>query len=204
MMLGRLMNAGLLSQARQLAAIFEHNSPDLTIVLVRCTLKKNWGEGGDLQSSHTVVHVLKAIISKPNPHNSPTQILSAICYFLLCAQLLLHIYLMDSLAEKLRYAQSRPLTIEYYRVRTQGLMPSSTQFPATSQDLLPSYPPHVRTVCHHHETCTQQGKLLQIAVHISSGVRLGKGGSMFNVGLLYCPPSYYTSQYNIQCISVVS
>lgn len=36
MMLGRLMNAGLLSQARQLAAIFEHDSPDLTIVLVRC------------------------------------------------------------------------------------------------------------------------------------------------------------------------
>lgn len=34
MMLGRLMNAGLLSQARQLAAIFEHDSPDLTIVLV--------------------------------------------------------------------------------------------------------------------------------------------------------------------------
>lgn len=35
MMLGRLMNAGLLSQARQLASIFEHDSPDLTIVLVR-------------------------------------------------------------------------------------------------------------------------------------------------------------------------
>ena len=34
MMLGRLMNAGLLSQARQLASIFEHDSPDLTIVLV--------------------------------------------------------------------------------------------------------------------------------------------------------------------------
>ncbi len=33
-MLGRLMNAGLLSQARELAALFEHNSIDLVIVLV--------------------------------------------------------------------------------------------------------------------------------------------------------------------------
>ena len=32
--LGRLLNAGLLSQARELADIFNHNSVDLTIVLV--------------------------------------------------------------------------------------------------------------------------------------------------------------------------
>ena len=32
--LGRLLNAGLLSQARELADIFNHNSIDLTIVLV--------------------------------------------------------------------------------------------------------------------------------------------------------------------------
>lgn len=36
MMLGRLLNAGLLSQARSLAALFEHDSADLTIVLVSC------------------------------------------------------------------------------------------------------------------------------------------------------------------------
>jgi len=35
MMLGRLLNAGFVSQARELAALFEHDSPDLTIVLVR-------------------------------------------------------------------------------------------------------------------------------------------------------------------------
>ena len=35
MMLGRLLNAGFISQARELAALFEHDSPDLTIVLVR-------------------------------------------------------------------------------------------------------------------------------------------------------------------------
>lgn len=35
MMLGRLLNAGYISQARELAALFEHDSPDLTIVLVR-------------------------------------------------------------------------------------------------------------------------------------------------------------------------
>ena len=34
MMLGRLLNAGYISQARELAALFEHDSPDLTIVLV--------------------------------------------------------------------------------------------------------------------------------------------------------------------------
>ena len=34
-MLGRLLNAGYISQARELAALFEHDSPDLTIVLVR-------------------------------------------------------------------------------------------------------------------------------------------------------------------------
>ena len=34
MMLGRLLNAGFISQARELAALFEHDSPDLTIVLV--------------------------------------------------------------------------------------------------------------------------------------------------------------------------
>jgi spatacsin len=33
MMLGRLLNAGYISQARELAALFEHDSPDLTIVL---------------------------------------------------------------------------------------------------------------------------------------------------------------------------
>jgi spatacsin len=33
MMLGRLLNAGFISQARELAALFEHDSPDLTIVL---------------------------------------------------------------------------------------------------------------------------------------------------------------------------
>ena len=32
--LGRLLNAGLLSQARELADIFNHNSADLAIVLV--------------------------------------------------------------------------------------------------------------------------------------------------------------------------
>ena len=32
--LGRLLNAGLLAQARELADIFNHNSADLTIVLV--------------------------------------------------------------------------------------------------------------------------------------------------------------------------
>ena len=32
--LGHLLNAGLLSQARELADIFNHNSVDLTIVLV--------------------------------------------------------------------------------------------------------------------------------------------------------------------------
>ena len=37
MMLGRLLNAGYISQARELAALFEHDSPDLTIVLVRHT-----------------------------------------------------------------------------------------------------------------------------------------------------------------------
>ena len=31
------MNAGLLCQARQLSALFEHDSPDLTIVLVTRT-----------------------------------------------------------------------------------------------------------------------------------------------------------------------
>ena len=36
MMLGRLLNAGFVSQARELAALFEHDSPDLTIVLVSC------------------------------------------------------------------------------------------------------------------------------------------------------------------------
>ena len=34
MMLGRLLNAGLVTEARELAALFEHDSPDLTIVLV--------------------------------------------------------------------------------------------------------------------------------------------------------------------------
>ncbi len=34
MMLGRLLNAGLVSQARELATLFEHDSPDLTIVMV--------------------------------------------------------------------------------------------------------------------------------------------------------------------------
>ena len=34
MMIGRLLNAGCVSQARQLATLFEHDSPDLTIVLV--------------------------------------------------------------------------------------------------------------------------------------------------------------------------
>lgn len=33
-MLGRLMNAGMLSQARELAALFEHDSADLILVLV--------------------------------------------------------------------------------------------------------------------------------------------------------------------------
>ena len=33
-MLGRLMNAGLLSQARELATLFDYNSADLVIVLV--------------------------------------------------------------------------------------------------------------------------------------------------------------------------
>lgn len=37
MMLGRLLNAGYISQARELAALFEHDSPDMTIVLVRNT-----------------------------------------------------------------------------------------------------------------------------------------------------------------------
>ena len=36
-MLGRLLNAGCISQARELAALFDHDSPDLTIVLVRDT-----------------------------------------------------------------------------------------------------------------------------------------------------------------------
>ena len=41
-MLGRLLNAGYVSQARELAALFEHDSPDLTIVLVRfCMLPVN-------------------------------------------------------------------------------------------------------------------------------------------------------------------
>lgn len=40
MMLGRLLNAGFVSQARELAALFEHDSPDLTIVLVGCLLVK--------------------------------------------------------------------------------------------------------------------------------------------------------------------
>lgn len=35
MMIGRLLNAGHISQARELAALFEHDSPDMTIVLVR-------------------------------------------------------------------------------------------------------------------------------------------------------------------------
>lgn len=35
MMLGRLLNAGYVSQARELAALFEHDSPDMTIVMVR-------------------------------------------------------------------------------------------------------------------------------------------------------------------------
>ena len=44
MMLGRLLNAGYISQARELAALFEHDSPDLTIVLVRDTRTLNgWG-----------------------------------------------------------------------------------------------------------------------------------------------------------------
>ena len=41
MLLGRLMNAGLLSQAREVAALFEHDSPDLTIVLVSAMLNEN-------------------------------------------------------------------------------------------------------------------------------------------------------------------
>lgn len=36
MMVGRLLNAGFVTQARELASLFEHDSPDLTIVLVSC------------------------------------------------------------------------------------------------------------------------------------------------------------------------
>ena len=41
MMLGRLLNAGYISQARELAALFEHDSPDMTIVLVRNTYQSH-------------------------------------------------------------------------------------------------------------------------------------------------------------------
>ena len=37
-LLGRLLNAGWVSQARELATSMQHNSPDLTIVLVRLTI----------------------------------------------------------------------------------------------------------------------------------------------------------------------
>jgi len=34
MVIGRLLNAGWIKQAKELATLFEHESPDLTIVLV--------------------------------------------------------------------------------------------------------------------------------------------------------------------------
>ena len=52
MMLGRLLNAGFVSQARELAALFEHDSPDLTIVLVGI---EGGGGGGGWHSPHHCV-----------------------------------------------------------------------------------------------------------------------------------------------------
>jgi hypothetical protein len=60
--LGRLLNAGLLSQARELADIFNHNSADLTIVLVSRASKN--GRGYMYQT--TCMRVLYTLISLIN------------------------------------------------------------------------------------------------------------------------------------------